>query len=273
MLDDEAIIMLDNCMNLIDSDTELDFDEADTLDEVIDDIMDYDNIKSINNSHTVSKEKVKKQKDKEASNKDYAKMKKEMYKNKEKLTSNTSSSDDSIVLYKENMTVGDLANVLGVSGSELVAKLISLGLLLSLTQTIDFDTALIVASEYNKTLKKEETQDIINFENYEIIEDEANLVKRPPVITIMGHVDHGKTTLLDYIRNSHVVDGEAGGITQAIGAYQIDYNGEKLTFIDTPGHAAFTEMRARGASVTDIVIIIVSAEDGVIKLKKQLIML
>ena len=147
MLDDEAIIMLDNCMNLIDSDTELDFDEADTLDEVIDDIMDYDNIKSINNSHTVSKEKVKKQKDKEASNKDYAKMKKEMYKNKEKLTSNTSSNDDSIVLYKENMTVGNLANVLGVSGSELVAKLISLGLLLSLTQTIDFDTALIVASE------------------------------------------------------------------------------------------------------------------------------
>ncbi len=271
MLDDEAIIMLDNCMNLIDSDTELDFDEADTLDEVIDDIMDYDNIKSINNSHTVSKEKVKKQKDKEASNKDYAKMKKEMYKNKEKLTSNTSSSDDSIVLYKENMTVGDLANVLGVSGSELVAKLISLGLLLSLTQTIDFDTALIVASEYNKTLKKEETQDIINFENYEIIEDEANLVTRPPVITIMGHVDHGKTTLLDYIRNSHVVDGEAGGITQAIGAYQIDYNGEKLTFIDTPGHAAFTEMRARGASVTDIVIIIVSAEDGVMPQTKEAI--
>ena len=271
MLDDEAIIMLDNCMNLIDSDTELDFDEADTLDEVIDDIMDYDNIKSINNSHTVSKEKVKKQKDKEASNKDYAKMKKEMYKNKEKLTSNTSSSDDSIVLYKENMTVGDLANVLGISGSELVAKLISLGLLLSLTQTIDFDTALIVASEYNKTLKKEETQDIINFENYEIIEDEANLVKRPPVITIMGHVDHGKTTLLDYIRNSHVVDGEAGGITQAIGAYQIDYNGEKLTFIDTPGHAAFTEMRARGASVTDIVIIIVSAEDGVMPQTKEAI--
>ena len=114
MLDDEAIIMLDNCMNLIDSDTELDFDEADTLDEVIDDIMDYDNIKSINNSHTVSKEKVKKQKDKEASNKDYAKMKKEMYKNKEKLTSNTSSNDDSIVLYKENMTVGNLANVISI---------------------------------------------------------------------------------------------------------------------------------------------------------------
>ena len=271
MLDDEAIIMLDNCMNLIDTNTELDFEEADTLDDVIEDIMDYDNIKSINDSHTVSKEKVKKQKDKESSNKDYAFKKKQMYKNKEKLTSNTSSNDDSIVLYKENMTVGDLANSLGVSGAELVSKLIGLGLLLSLTQSIDFDTALIVASEYKKTLKKEETQDITNFENYEIIEDEENLVKRPPVITIMGHVDHGKTTLLDYIRNSHVVDGEAGGITQAIGAYQIDYNGEKLTFIDTPGHAAFTEMRARGASVTDIVIIIVSAEDGVMPQTKEAI--
>lgn len=271
ILDDEAIIMLDNCMNLIDTNTDLDFEEAETLNNVIEDIMDYDNIKSINEAHTVTKQKVKKQKDKEISNKEYAKMKKQMYKNKEKLTSNNNASDSSVVLYKENMSVADLANELGISGADLVAKLISLGMLLSLPQAIDFDTALIVASEYNKTLKKEETQDISNFENFEICDNEEDLIKRPPVITIMGHVDHGKTTLLDYIRNSHVVDGEAGGITQAIGAYQIDYNGDKLTFIDTPGHAAFTEMRARGASVTDIVIIIVSAEDGVMPQTKEAI--
>ena len=256
-LTDDDIIMLDNTINLISTDDEITFEEEEDIEDKVDEIMTSSRVdKSMKDS--VSKEKLKK---KDTSKQDFNLKKKEMYKHKNKLMKN--ETDENIVLYKNGMSVSEFANVLNVSGAEIIKKLMENGLMLSLNQPIDFENAEIIALDYKKTLKREETQDVTNFESYEIIDKEEDLFKRPPIVTIMGHVDHGKTTLLDYIRNTHVVDKEFGGITQHIGAYQTKYKDELITFIDTPGHAAFTEMRARGASVTDIVIIIVAADDGV----------
>ena len=256
-LTDDDIIMLDNTINLISTDDEITFEEEEDIEDKVDEIMTSSRVdKSMKDS--ISKEKLKK---KDASKQDFNLKKKEMYKHKNKLMKN--ETDENIVLYKNGMSVAEFANVLNVGGAEIIKKLMENGLMLSLNQPIDFENPEIIALDYKKTLKREETQDVTNFESYEIIDKEEDLVKRPPIVTIMGHVDHGKTTLLDYIRNTHVVDKEFGGITQHIGAYQTKYKDELITFIDTPGHAAFTEMRARGASVTDIVIIIVAADDGV----------
>jgi len=266
-LSDDDVINLDFATNLISSDSESSYEDEDSIDEVVEDLVASTNVHTMNPE--TKKQKLKKRSELESSKSEYFNKRKEMYKHKTKLMTNQKNED--IVLYKNGMTVANLAESLQISGTEIIKKLMELGLMVTLNQEIDFVNAEIITLDYGKSLKKEETQDVTNFEEFEINDDESNLVLRPAIVTIMGHVDHGKTTLLDYIRNSKVVDGEFGGITQHIGAYQILHNDQKITFIDTPGHAAFTEMRARGASVTDIVIIIVAADDGVMPQTKEAI--
>ncbi|MGG4034531.1 translation initiation factor IF-2 [Paenibacillus cisolokensis] len=167
------------------------------------------------------------------------------------------------IIVRGTMTVGDLAKLLHKDASEVIKKLMFLGVMATINQEIDLDTIQLVADDYNVEVEIKIPVEEDQFETFEEKDDEADLVPRPPVVTIMGHVDHGKTTLLDAIRHTNVTSGEAGGITQHIGAYQVEINQKKITFLDTPGHEAFTMMRARGAQVTDITVIVVAADDGV----------
>ncbi|HEX7057853.1 MAG TPA: translation initiation factor IF-2 [Bacilli bacterium] len=167
------------------------------------------------------------------------------------------------IIVRGTMTVGELASALHREASEIIKKLLFLGVMATINQEIDLDTIQLIADEFNVEVEIKLPVEEDNFETVEETDDPADLEERPPVVTIMGHVDHGKTTLLDAIRHTRVTEGEAGGITQHIGAYQVEINGKRITFLDTPGHEAFTTMRARGAQVTDITVLVVAADDGV----------
>ena len=191
--------------------------------------------------------------------------------NKNKKSQPKEKVNGGVLIYSNPLTVSELAESIGLTPSEIIKYLLLSGKMVTINTTLDDETVGEVCLNFGYDFKKEVVVSDVDFDQLQIVDDAENLVERPPIVTIMGHVDHGKTTLLDNIRKSHVAEGEVGGITQKIGAYQVVVNGKKITFLDTPGHEAFSAMRARGSQVTDIVIIVVAADDGVMPQTREAI--
>ncbi|WP_102346903.1 translation initiation factor IF-2 [Bacillus sp. Marseille-P3661] len=274
MIDEEAIKILDNLYNNDQSKATVQKSdqEPDEIDEVIVEDYKYDDKKK----SVIKKAKPKQDKEK-VSEKVNIKQKPKNNKksfnqpNQPNQQAHKKEESPSVIKYEGSLTVGELAKKLGKEPSEIIKKLMMLGVMATINQDLDDDSIELIASEYGITAEKEIVLEMTDFDNYAVEDQPEDLVERPSVVTIMGHVDHGKTTLLDSIRHAKVAAGEAGGITQHIGAYQVEAGGKKITFLDTPGHEAFTTMRARGASVTDITILVVAADDGVMPQTREAI--